>query len=430
MCRPPLASALVEIALGGKSGRIEAVQTTPGLLPRLVALLEHRSAAVKTPALRAVGNMLTGSDVQVWRLERLEEIAFCDKYTSTSALVEIALGGKSGRIEAVQTTPGLLPRLVALLEHRSAAVKTPALRAVGNMLTGSDVQRSPFAIRPPSASALVEIALGGKSGRIEAVQTTPGLLPRLVALLEHRSAAVKTPALRAVGNMLTGSDVQVWRLERLEERAFCDKLTFGVLTSALVEIALGGKSGRIEAVQTTPGLLPRLVALLEHRSAAVKTPALRAVGNMLTGSDVQVWRLERLEEIAFCDKYTSIRPPFVSKLEESLFAIRPPSASALREIALGGKSGRIEAVQTTPGLLPRLVALLEHRSAAVKTPALRAVGNMLTGSDVQIALGGKSGRIEAVQTTPGLLPRLVALLEHRSAADKTPALLSHNSERH
>ncbi|CAG9134331.1 unnamed protein product [Plutella xylostella] len=166
------------------------------------------------PALPYISELLTIED----------QDALADACWALSYLTD----GPNDRIEAVQTTPGLLPRLVALLEHRSAAVKTPALRAVGNMLTGSDVQKSLFAIRPPLASALVEIALGGKSGRIEAVQTTPGLLPRLVALLEHRSAAVKTPALRAVGNMLTGSDVQVWRLERLEEIASSDKYTSSV----------------------------------------------------------------------------------------------------------------------------------------------------------------------------------------------------------
>jgi hypothetical protein len=49
-----------------------------------------------------------------------------------------------------------------------------------------------------------------------------------------------------------------------------------------------GPNERIEEVQATEGLLDRLVALLAHSAAAVRTPALRAVGNMLTGSDVQV----------------------------------------------------------------------------------------------------------------------------------------------
>lgn len=51
--------------------------------------------------------------------------------------------GPNERIEEVQMTPQLLPRLIALLQHKSAAVRTPALRATGNMLTGSDAQVNP-----------------------------------------------------------------------------------------------------------------------------------------------------------------------------------------------------------------------------------------------------------------------------------------------
>merc|ERR1712127_890836 len=43
------------------------------------------------------------------------------------------------RIEAI-VQAGILPRLISLLKHPSTKVQTPALRAVGNVVTGTDSQ--------------------------------------------------------------------------------------------------------------------------------------------------------------------------------------------------------------------------------------------------------------------------------------------------
>jgi importin subunit alpha-6/7 len=47
--------------------------------------------------------------------------------------------GPNDRIQAVIET-GCIRRLVELLAHESASVQTPALRAVGNVVTGDDGQ--------------------------------------------------------------------------------------------------------------------------------------------------------------------------------------------------------------------------------------------------------------------------------------------------
>lgn len=48
-----------------------------------------------------------------------------------------------------------------------------------------------------------------------------------------------------------------------------------------------GTNDKIQAVIDT-GIVPRLVELLAAPSVAVLTPALRAVGNIVTGNDMQV----------------------------------------------------------------------------------------------------------------------------------------------
>ncbi len=54
------------------------------------------------------------------------------------------------------------------------------------------------------------------------------------------------------------------------------------------------------------------------------------------------------------------------------------------------------------GVAPRLVELLMHRSTAVKTPALRAVGNIVTGDDQQTQL----------MLMAGVLAPMTGLLQH------------------
>jgi hypothetical protein len=48
-----------------------------------------------------------------------------------------------------------------------------------------------------------------------------------------------------------------------------------------------GTNDKIQAVIDT-GVVPRLVALLASPEVTVLTPALRAVGNIVTGNDIQV----------------------------------------------------------------------------------------------------------------------------------------------
>ncbi|KAG7295627.1 hypothetical protein JYU34_021903 [Plutella xylostella] len=123
------------------------------------------------PALPYISELLTIED----------QDALADACWALSYLTD----GPNDRIEAVQTTPGLLPRLVALLEHRSAAVKTPALRAVGNMLTGSDVQTDRC--------------------------LDAGCMPPLLALLQCSKPSLVKEGAWAMSNVLAGTHAQIQR---------------------------------------------------------------------------------------------------------------------------------------------------------------------------------------------------------------------------
>lgn len=54
-----------------------------------------------------------------------------------------------------------------------------------------------------------------------------------------------------------------------------------------------------------------------------------------------------------------------------------------------GQNDKIQAV-IEAGVCQRLVELLIHTSPAVQTPALRTVGNIVTGDDLQTQVQGKA----------------------------------------
>lgn len=56
--------------------------------------------------------------------------------------------GTNDKIQAVVST-GLVPRLIELLDSREVQVLTPALRTVGNIVTGNDVQVSVLQLQVP-----------------------------------------------------------------------------------------------------------------------------------------------------------------------------------------------------------------------------------------------------------------------------------------
>lgn len=51
-----------------------------------------------------------------------------------------------------------------------------------------------------------------------------------------------------------------------------------------------------------------------------------------------------------------------------------------------GDTDRITSVMSA-GVVGRLVALLEHNDSNVVTPALRTLGNFVTGNDIQTQVG-------------------------------------------
>jgi len=121
------------------------------------------------------------------------------------------------------------------------------------------------------------------------------------------------------------------------------------------------------------GSLARLVALLDHESAHVRHPALRTIGNIVTGCDEQT-------------QYV-VNMGVLKKLGNLLANDRPPIAReacwTISNITAGSQE-QIESVVAN-NLLPPLIHLLQNGKFEVAKEALWAISNATSGgSDPQI----------------------------------------------
>lgn len=132
---------------------------------------------------------------------------------------------------------GVCARLAELLGHTSYLVQTPALRAVGNIVTG----KSRFKL-----SGFISV------GNDQQTQTMLGfnILPRLRALLESSKKAIKKEACWAISNITAGNREQI-------EEVIC------------------------------AGIIPDLVRLLQTGEFDVKREAAWAISNAASGGNVR-----------------------------------------------------------------------------------------------------------------------------------------------
>ena len=128
--------------------------------------------------------------------------AKADGYSSSSSSSSGGAGGRSGRGRGGSSAGGLARRLVSLLTHHTVAVQTPALRCVGNLVTGDDASTDALVKLPNALEALKElITASPMSQRGNAYSRSSNS--------KAAFAALKKEACWALSNITAGTESQI-----------------------------------------------------------------------------------------------------------------------------------------------------------------------------------------------------------------------------
>lgn len=127
-----------------------------------------------------------------------------------------------------------------------------------------------------------------------------------------------------------------------------------------------GSNDKIQAV-IEAGIPRRLVELLMHASTSVQTPALRSVGNIVTGDDVQT---------QVCINAGCL-PALLSLLSSNKDGIRKEACWTISNIT-AGNSSQIQAV-IDANIIPPLIHLLSNGDLKTRKEACWAISNATSG---------------------------------------------------
>lgn len=127
-----------------------------------------------------------------------------------------------------------------------------------------------------------------------------------------------------------------------------------------------GANEKIQAVIES-GLCRRLVDLLVHPSTAVQTPALRSVGNIVTGDDLQTQVIIS----------SGALPPLLALLSSPKDGIKKEACWTISNVTAGSHY-QIQAV-IDANIIPPLINILTHADFKTKKEACWAISNATSG---------------------------------------------------
>eukprot|EP00889_Picochlorum_renovo_P000698 jgi/Picre1/27728/NNA_000692.t1 len=184
----------------------------------------------------------------------------------------------------------------------------------------------------------------GSNDKIGAVVATPGVVRRLVELLMHTAASVLVPALRTVGNIVTGDDDQ---------------------TQSVIN------SGALQCLQHL---------LLTTHKKSIKKEACWTISNVTAGTREQIQAVIE----------TGLVPPLVHLLATAEFDIKKEAAWAISNATSGGSAEQIRFL-VAQGCIKPLCDLLTCSDAKIIIVALEGLENILRVGKVDKEMSGPTG---------------------------------------
>ncbi|KAK9068366.1 hypothetical protein SSX86_012483 [Deinandra increscens subsp. villosa] len=278
----------------------------------------------------------------------------------------------------------LIPLLSQLNEHAKLSMLRNATWTLSNFCRGKP--QPPFEQTRPALPALERLihsndeevltdacwALSylsdGTNDKIQAV-IDAGVCQRLVELLLHPSPSVLIPALRTVGNIVTGDDLQT---QHIIER----------------------------------GALPCLLSLLTHNhKKSIKKEACWTISNITAGNKEQIQTVIAAGLIA----------PLVNLLQTAEFDIKKEAAWAISNATSGGTNEQIKYL-VLQGCIKPLCDLLVCPDPRIVTVSLEGLENIL-----------KVGEVEKQAGNAGDVNLYAQLIDDADGLEKIENLQSHDN---
>lgn len=210
--------------------------------------------------------------------------------------------GSNDKIQAVIES-GVCRRLVDLLLHPSTSVQTPALRSVGNIVTGDDLQTQ-VVIASGALGALLSLLSSPKEGiRKEACWTisniTAGsppqiqavvdanIIPPLINILRNADFKTKKEACWALSNATSGGLQEPSQIRYLVSQGcigpLCELLN--MMDNKIIQVALDGldnilKVGELDRQAGGPGAVNQYAVYVEEAGGMVTIHNLQQHDNL------------------------------------------------------------------------------------------------------------------------------------------------------
>lgn len=178
-------------------------------------------------------------------------------------------------------------------------------------------------------------------------------VPHLIALLEHDSPFVIHPALRAVGNIVTGTDTQ---------------------TQCVID----------------NGVLPYLKNLLENDKVGIRKEACWTVSNITAGNVPQIESVIRAQLIG----------PILRHLNSAIFEIRKEACWAISNATAGGNDEQISYL-VQQGCIEPLVRIVEFANPKTVRVALEGLENILKSGQDNVSEANRNPYVPYIEEANG-----------------------------